>query len=424
MAKHDVTLRLTTVRRWLIDALIVSTIAACILLVLELGLRVAYPEKIEEYRKDQRRAQELAYVFHPDYLLTLKPLTRKTFRRPSQMGGGEVIWQTNSAGYRGPELRNADLRVVVYGDSNIHARFSELTSTFPYQLERELSRAGGLDVEVINAGVIGFGPDQALLRYASEVNRISPDIVVMHFYADNDLGDVVRNRLFEIDDQQALQRTAFPASVDVELKPKVPRLLLTRAVEKASRSLRGSTAFELSPEESLGAGVDLLRSLNDAAYTVYETGEPRTFSHFQDYYDVDVALFPDSESARTKVRLLNGIMRALEELAVEKGTEVVVLIQPSSRDLTRNISPNYTDFRAYPDYRRDRLSSVVEEAALRHGLHTINLFVPFSTNRPENLYFKEIDDHWNDAGQRLAARITADYIRDQILHRARERNGE
>jgi hypothetical protein len=65
------------------------------------------------------------------------------------------------------------------------------------------------------------------------------------------------------------------------------------------------------------------------------------------------------------------------------------------------------------DFRHERI-------ATRHHLSDVNLFEPFRRHHPEKLYQSEGDDHWNAAGQQLAAALMADYVvRNRIFPSAR-----
>jgi len=405
------------IRRILIDSLISISIALAVLFVLELGLRILYPEKVLEIAQDRKRLEEVAYQFNPDYLIAHRPDARKQFTRSEANGGGVINWATNRDSFRGRELRDdPDLRVIVYGDSNVQARFSALGQTFPFKLQKYLRALSKRDIEVINAGIIGAGPDQSLIRFATDVDTYKPDIVVFHIFADNDFGDIIRNRLFELDAQGALVRTQFSATLDQTLKSIYPRLLLTRMAQKVLR-LAGVNNAPASPEtfQSVNEIVDRWLELAGEEYAVYRSGMPREFSHFADHYDVDIALHPDSESALTKIALMERVLEKAKKIADEKKVLFVVLIQPSSIDMTRNLSTNYTVLQQHPGYQRARLTSIVDEICARHDIPRVNLYPVFSSNRPQSLYFMKDDDHWNDAGQDLAARVTADYIYNTML---------
>jgi hypothetical protein len=414
-------------RRALIDLLTSASIAVALLFIAELALRILYPEKVLDIAVERQRTENLAYAFHPEYLVALKPNVRKIFRRSHAYEGDVVHWGTNSNSFRGPELRSRpETRIIVYGDSNIQARFSHLPQTFPYKLQKRLESASGRDVEVINGGIVGTGPDQVFLRFSAEVDRYKPDAVIFHVFADNDFGDIVRNRLFELGSEGALVRTGFKSTVDSELEGRAPRLLTVQAALKVLRLVSGGgsepgSSQGRTQEERLKEGL----AVTEKEYAVYKQGKPRSFSHFADHYDFDVALYPDSESAVTKVKLLDGILKAAKATAEKKGVTLVVLIQPSSRDLTQNLLLSYADFERFPKYRRDGLTSIVDEICARHGIHRINLYPVFLNNDPQSLYFSAEDDHWNAAGQDLAARVTADYLNEHLITRnRRERLGE
>ena len=128
-------------------------------------------------------------------------------------------------------------RIVVYGDSNVQAIFSTDANTFPEQLESIVSLDLGRPVEVVNAGVIGYGPDHYLLRMTAELPVLQPELVVMTIFADNDLGDPLRHRLLEVRDGRLIRRRdhfVYPGSSLVERAQRFAReLLITRAAMQA-----------------------------------------------------------------------------------------------------------------------------------------------------------------------------------------------
>ena len=150
-------------------------------------------------------------------------------------------------------------------------------------------------------------------------------------------------------------------------------------------------------------------------YDVYRRSAPRKFSHFVDHYDIDLAIHPHSASAQTKLRLFTAILREVKKITAMRGVELLVLIQPSVIDLTENVTLTYRDLQAYPDYRRDNLSTFVDKACLELGISRLNLFTVFQDNVPSDLYFKGGNDHWNELGQDLSAKATASYIEDNML---------
>lgn len=401
--------RTRKIGRLLRDTLISFSIALAALFVTELVLRILYPEKVLEIAKERQKLQNLAFRFHPEYLVALKPNIIKTYKRTSVNGGNVIHWETNSDSFRGPELKpHTGLRVIVYGDSNIQARFSNFDQTFPARLQDYLTSLTRRDVEVVNGGVVGSGPDQVLIRFASEIDKYKPDVVIFHVFADNDFGDIIRNRLFELDAQGELVRTRFRPTVDQELQASTSRFLVVGAAAKVVRVVTGRREAKCPKAPEAWNIPDFLKHA-DKEYAVYRDRKPRKYSVFADEYDFDIAAHPDSQSATTKVALLDRILMRAKTIADHRGVSIVVLIQPSTRDLTQLRSINYQQLQQYPDYRRDRLTSSVQDICSRHKIHSVNLYPVFSTSNPETLFLKA-DDHWSDAGQELAARETADYI--------------
>ena len=94
-------------------------------------------------------------------------------------------------------LRNTDValahprgrrRILIVGDSIAFGSGLEVGERFSEVLAREL----GDSVEVINAGVPGWGNDQEMLFYEQRLRRLKPDVVILSFTGNN---DVVNNAL-------------------------------------------------------------------------------------------------------------------------------------------------------------------------------------------------------------------------------------
>jgi len=418
---------LPTLGRWTRDTLIVLGVALLLFGGTELGLRVAFPERVVTVPPPET----LAYRFDPDYLIALRPGVTKTFVRFAVNGGDSIRWTVNEDGFRGPPLREApELRVFVYGDSNVHARFSTHENSYVGRLESHLQEALGEGVEVVNAGLAGSGPDESLLRLAVHAPAYHPDVVVFHVFADNDFGDIVRNRLFELDADGSLRRTEFEATRDRWLaSPRwayarrlVGSLLTVRAASRALGLREPGSGEEPPREDEVRRGDDAwfgqtIRTLVADEYRVYAEGRPRSFSHFADHYDFDLATDPAAESSTVKRALMSEILARVDSLTRAEGIELVVLVQPSVIDVAPDnqwYAPAVRD--ASAAYRPTNLTDEVERICEERGLRCIDLFEPFLSNDPGSLYF-DSDDHWNDRGQDLAAEITAQYLLDHVLER-------
>ncbi|MFI5314812.1 MAG: SGNH/GDSL hydrolase family protein [Myxococcota bacterium] len=113
-----------------------------------------------------------------------------------------VWFRINAQGMRAdrdyPRQKPAGLqRIASLGDSFTVGYEVEGDQTFSSVLERQL-RAAGRSVEVLNAGVSGFGTAEELLYLERDLFDYSPDVVLVSFYQ-NDLVDDVRSDLFRLE---------------------------------------------------------------------------------------------------------------------------------------------------------------------------------------------------------------------------------
>jgi hypothetical protein len=100
--------------------------------------------------------------------------------------------QINRKGWRDVEHEYAKpagtFRILVLGDSFVEAMHVPLEATFPRLLEGELNKDGTPPhVEVVSAGVSGYGTASEVLLFEQEGKRYQPDLVVLAFYPGNDV---------------------------------------------------------------------------------------------------------------------------------------------------------------------------------------------------------------------------------------------
>ena len=369
----------------------------------EVGLRLKYPEKLA--------LPTGTAVLEPDsnLIYTLRPGLTAEFIRSAENGGQTIIWHANAQGFRGNPLRAGHhRRIVVFGDSNIQGVFSTQENTFAARLERQLSDATGTDVEVVNAGVMGYGPDQSLLYMRRRLAELKPDVVVFQVFADNDFGDLLRNRLFR-DSAGTLVRHPSPfryprASRLARMQDFTASLLVVRATLKLIGVKPAQPPAARVPSDPAQYAQYLLR-VSDHELAAYHAG--CCDGKQVDHYDLDVASRPDQEPARTQVTLMADVLAAAQDDAARSGTKFLVLIEPSAVDLTGNLTLGFRNLAGIPGYRPDRLTTIIRDICVQRGIPYVNLFAPFHEAGPDTLYFRRDDTHWNDAGQALAARETA-----------------
>jgi hypothetical protein len=140
-----------------------------------------------EYLLDPFRCDpELGWSFEPD---------SKTLKLSGAREFGPVQVRVNADGFR-DDARSADkpagaYRIAVLGDSIVAALQVDHAEVFTSLLQRRLDAESvpGRSVEVLNAGVDGYGTAQELLILRHRVAPFAPDLVLLSMYLGNDITD-------------------------------------------------------------------------------------------------------------------------------------------------------------------------------------------------------------------------------------------
>ena len=167
-------------RRAIANALLVVLSLAIGLAALEAGGRV-FATAIAKKGK----------LFQPDPELGWRPLPNLDLVRRNADGG---LWHvaTDAAGIRGsstwPDDRHT--RLLILGDSFAFGEGVDLTDRFDTILQERIP-----NLAVVNLGVMGYGPDQQLIRarrWAPQLRR--GDALLLLTYHGNDFHDLARTR--------------------------------------------------------------------------------------------------------------------------------------------------------------------------------------------------------------------------------------
>lgn len=333
------------------------------------------------------------------------PNARKIYRRTALNGGDRIETSINSLGFRGPEfaVRSQLPRVMVYGDSFIEAEYSQLEQTFVQRLQRGIVERLSHPVEVINAGTNGFGPDQILRRMEQELPRFKPQVVILSIFADNDLGDLLRNKLYRLNEQGHLVDHTWQRAPHC-LHPGLTgryEPALWRLARNAIRGLQSQGGMVESYMERWR--LQCVREYDE--YIVQ--GDPVVHDLQADHYDADVSLTPGCASAVYKARLFAEVLDRIRLLCNSHDSRLLVMIIPSPADLIEGYDFCRIDHQRYPDYQHRAITDVVQKACDKLQIEVVNLFDDFAKSDARQLYFRGGDNHWNDLGQQQAAAYVA-----------------
>lgn len=358
------------------------------------------------------------YQLHPDYIYELVPNARREYRHLAVNGGEAYVYRINSDGFRGDELADDTerlCRVVVYGDSFIHGEFSRLKDTFAERLERRLAESSSRQGEVINAGIAGYGPDQNLRRFTDQAETLNPDLVVAAIYAGNDYGDLISNKLYRIGESGQLEANPYKLSSSVQRAMSHSRqeLLLRKVIRAAADNWRNSAdslRLDATPKEK----VEQALTQHQDEYREYvEEGDNTVVSLTVDPYSADVSLLPQSPSAQYKVKLMSLVLAEYKAIADRHGIRLIGLVIPHPIDVSDgNHETGEVDRAIYPEYDSNRMSETIADVWRSLDVETLNLLPEFRRHGGTSLYLKGGDDHWNNAGQDLAAELLTTYLRN------------
>ncbi len=327
-----------------------------------------------------------------------------------------VTTQIDAQGYRGRDLAvpKHGPRIAVYGDSFAFAEDVPLEETFVERLGASCAGAP----EMVNAGVVGYGPDQACLRMEAEFDALAPDLVVLVLCSANDFGDLVRNKLFALDSSEKLVRNkvVFAPELLAEFEAKA-RAAEAPALVRAWRSWRE----EHAERARIAAGgpqppwIEWYLAQAQDEYKEYVVEQrPAVRQVWQDYYDADLAIHPEWDSAAYKRRLMRVVLERMRAACAKRSVPFAALIVPSAVDLCPK-NEIRVDPARYPSWDPARLTSTLAQILDELHVPYLNLYEPFRAGGAEGFYIGGGNMHWNARGQELAARELAQLLTERQL---------
>ncbi len=381
---------------WLIN-LAVSLLAVIVLLAAAEGaLRLFYPPPAlaRNYRL-------------PDPILgwRLEPGAQTRLRRPEYV----VSVQINADGWRDvphtPDPTPDAFRILVLGDSYMEAYMIDLEESFPRRLEALAHAAGLPQVEVINLGVGGYGTLQEYLAFVEYGLRYRPDLVLLAFYADNDVHNnsaALSLALWGPEDPNYYSRPfLLPGPVEEwDIQPPDYARAVAEAQRRADRPWWQQTA--------------LAAFLQTAARAAEEggSGGPELWSG---------AFLCDPPPAYAEGwALTRRILARLNETAAGAGAHLVVFTVPSRAE----VSPVYRDrvlARAADPaafcFEESAGSAGLLSIAGAEGIPAVDLLPAFREALLQEGIdpFYRQDRHWNPDGHALAAQTVFAALRERSL---------
>ncbi len=362
------TSRLTSMRNhvsWPAVAVVLASFAFA-LIAAEIGFRLFLPQVFDVHPRGMYSVDEaVGYVLTPgfDGILERAEFSHRV--------------DTNALGLRGaePRPRQANtFRIVCLGDSFTWGFGVRTSETFAARLESILTeKYPALDVQVLNAGVPGYGTADQLHFLESRSEILDPDLVLVQFLPETDFMENRRPAKGAFEPRDGWLVLKADAVDPTEVQPAWHRALAW--AKRQSHLL--SFVSERVGYLAMRSGLLPQRALTRA-------------------YDFD------EHDARLAIDLLRDVARTANAL----GAATIFVFSPGQAPVLSDDTSNLPS-----------ASSVVAKAAQGAGAGFIDLTGPLR-DRPDrlNLYYP-VDGHWSATGHAAVADILSipmgEYVPDE-----------
>ncbi len=324
------------------------------------------------------------------------------------------------------------LRVLSLADSFGESLQVNLEETYHKQLEKQLNQSLHRPVEVLNAGVGGWGTDQEAIFYVAEGFRYQPDIVLLAFFVENDTVnnyaplEIARNG-------GSQQKQFFSLSPKGELiPPPVEQAKPQPAVEKNPPAKSSTPPPLLKVADGLWLNsalyrffVPYLRDMPPIVQRVGSSGilggEGVVRAH---HPTTPVSLFvyqePPNQEFAVAWDLTEAIMVRLRDEVQKRGSKLVVVIIGAPEQVYPtvwdNLLANHEALRAVPcdvDAPNRRLNQFLTAQNIPH-LDLLPIFRQAATQPNAPLLHLRHDQHWTVAGHQLAAKSIHQFLLNEL----------
>jgi hypothetical protein len=366
--------------------LLLGTFLFC-LLVLEVGLRLFFPQPVTKANID------------PDLGWFPAPNAEFTYTRQEY----STTVRYNSFGLRDYEhsLQKPPgvFRIAILGDSYMEGLQVPLDSVFSKVLERTL-RDRGYDCETLNFGVSGYGPDQELVLLKKFAFKFDPDLVLLSF-SKNDVGNVLISEICSLNPKGELEITPIETPLGSRIRAWLwgnSHLFVFLNVRLPRLTTLGMHKRVVRKEYDLGMNQGLRDILN---------------SH-QDLDNRLVPLYAKEEDPRLAPakRLTEAIIREIYKECQKRGIKFMLLINSGRFQLRPSEWQNRLSRVGLPPepYDPDAVDNWLLGFAAKEGFAALNCAPHFRQLKAETgmKFHWDIDGHWNNNGHREAARLTAE----------------
>ncbi|MFQ5671594.1 MAG: hypothetical protein ACE5G9_00735 [Nitrospinales bacterium] len=262
-------------------------------------------------------------------------------------------------------------RIGFFGDSFTENVRMPVQYSFTEPLDFLLNRTGKA-FEVLNFGTDGYGTDQVYLQYMEEGKKSNLDFVV-YLYCENDLRDILANKLIDIDEKG-----------NIKYIPALPSGLFVSTVKKFYLTyllLEALLKWNVVKDNFLNERLDP-NKIRDA--TDHQEEGRRKYEALARQLEQD----PENPELKHALKIFSALMQAMKKESESNSSRLYVVLFPGYKSNNKGVH-------------NQKITKVLEGL----GIDVLDLFPVFrqTENRHRlNLYFKK-DNHWNEEGNKIAA---------------------
>jgi hypothetical protein len=298
----------------------------------------------------------------------------------------------NDNGYRDENFIYEKLdeknRILFLGDSFVMGHNVTPSETIVAATGEEL----GDGYEVLNMGVLAYGPDQSLIALEKDGLALRPDMVILGIFAANDFQDLDRNLIFSVNEGGRLARNDHNVVTE-----RMPRLQTQFMFYRLQAYLQP----RVDPQNRfLSRRYEFM--MNQIVY---------------DSYDWDLLYFPDSEESRKKIDLMRAVLVRFKEELNSKGVIFSVvnipsfqnIVDPSEFERSGYVEEHPQEFEEAKENRFFGPENIVVELCNNLEIPILNLYPEFMELEGEErseLYDEE-DWHLSVFGNRFSGHLVA-----------------
>ncbi len=272
-------------------------------------------------------------------------------------------------------------RALVVGDSFVFGFGVEEQDAFPALLQKSF-RATGPFSSILNAGFPGFDPGAYYVFLEDRGMALGPSLVLIGFFSGNDIDP---------------HRSGDHRWADLDARGLPRRIVTERHVVRDGRQVRKRLRFRYR--------VPWIR--NSHLFQLFVTAGKRS-RRVDPRHEMIYARHYDAET-RARVSDLQSLFVGMRDLTRAQGVPLAVLMLPSIEQVhpERLRDPERFDL--------DKPQRLFSAFFRENGIPHLDLLPGFETGAADRALYFPFDEHWNEAGHALAARLIADFLREGEL---------